>query len=117
MISKWEFVSLWCRFKGYWELAKRAKEIEIALREIYGETITEEWERYYGNRQKRRKLFQVPLAIFHVIDRSDFCIACKKSGMCCAYCEFGNKYGGCLENGSLFREFRRLCVEGVLWDL
>jgi len=41
--SKWEFIALWCLEHGEPLLAKKAMKIEEKLKEIYSNTLTEDW--------------------------------------------------------------------------
>ncbi len=105
-MSKWKFISLWCRFRGYWELAKMAKEIEDKLRELYGKTTTKDWEIDY-KRNKRLYWNGTPDTILSIINRSAYCPACENSKNC-HDCEFGNLYGACSNDDSLFAKFEDL---------
>jgi len=47
MESKWEYIARICYEKGMFESARIAEDIEKILKEIYGNTVTETWEKEY----------------------------------------------------------------------
>ncbi len=106
-ISNWQFISLWCRFRGYWNLAKFSKKIDNALKELYGNTATEKWKTYY--KRNKRELFNpfetTPAEILTIITCTSFNRACVESNGYCIDCKFSQKYGDCRNPNSLIRQF------------
>jgi len=115
MKSKWEWIEEKLRELGYSDLADMAKEIEQHLKEIYGNTVTEEWSRNY-------KLVNISydewstdrgrlLDICRVSDDRTYCVACDRarrkvgSWFCCNACEYGELYGRCSDKESEYDRF------------
>ena len=103
--SKWEFLPDECQKLGYDVSEGLAREIEVALVDLYGETLTEEWADEYediiagGCELTGSDL--VRIACWNGV-----CIACDRTGSGgCFDCDFGNKHGICKIYGSLFSDF------------
>ena len=103
--SKWEFIADECPKLGYDGSEGLAREIEVALLDLYGETVTDEWaDEYEGLIADDVEVTGDDLAMIACC--TGFCIACDRtsSGLCYD-CDFGNKHGMCKAHGSLFSDF------------
>lgn len=93
MRSKWEYIRDACRKLGYEEAAGIADEIEILLKEIYGDTKTIAWMRdYIGVKEKEPDYANIR----EFAGESIYCIGCMEEVDCeeCKFkkrtqCEFG----------------------------
>ena len=103
--SKWEFEADECMKLGYALSEGLARDIEAALLDLYGETVTEEWaDDYEGMIADDIEVTGDDLIRIACWD--GFCIACDRTGSGgCADCNFGNTYGMCKAPGSLFSDF------------
>jgi len=107
MMSKWEWIEKVCETQGYIESAKVARQIEDALKELYGKTKTRNLEAL-EEFQERNVLEDVDyFSICMFAADPGFCIGCEMTTTSgCSDCLFGREYGYC-NHESLYGEFRR----------
>ena len=101
MRSKWEYIRDACRELGYEEAAGIADEIEIMLKEIYGDTKTIAWMRDYIVMKEECLTGR---DIYILAGNPDYCIGCVED-VKCNNCRFAAYDGVCVSSGSLFQHF------------
>ena len=112
IMSKWEFIAYWLDKLGYKELAEKARKIENALKELYGNTVTDGWIESYNRYGKEMNyLYDVgntveALKLIRYVARSvSGCVACLEDKYC-DVCRFAIKYNAkCGEKGNPHHEF------------
>lgn len=114
--SKWEWISVKLKELGFDRLSEITTHIEKALKEIYGQTNTEDWvadfehiNEEYNKIYKRNKYKKIVYIGDLLLSSRKYCIACIKEKSC-SVCKFGQKCGFCSANGSLFDNFIELLL-------
>jgi len=106
MLSKWEWIAEKAREIGNDELAVVAEDIEKLLKEIYGDTITKQWEEDYHEIEWmwRRCIDEKDeiMLLRDVMLRGYYCIACVECNRICFNCSFARLAGRCSDDDSLF---------------
>lgn len=95
MMSKWQFISWWCWSKGYPKPAKLAFEIEKSLRNLYGNTITPEWEKDFKTLKREFASLDPVDFLFDIVNETEYCIACVTHNTNCKICKFAEIHGKC----------------------
>ena len=90
-------------------LPNKALEIDKALEDIYGKTVTpyfeEDLEKIEKTYNEIKKTSDKLKYIDEIARSVIYCIACCEHRRDCDSCLFAKKYGGCDENDSLFGKF------------
>jgi len=107
--SKWEFICLWCLENNQPILARKALEIDMTLREIYGNTLTEDWIHDFIIEYMSTNVNTE--ALCKIMSSKDYCIACVKE-LSCITCTFGEKYSICFVPKSLYHNFSKKIQKG-----
>ncbi len=91
------------------DLYTQAYDIEYALREIHGNTVTLEFKHCINRIEKSyecKNSLMSKLEYIQLIARDNiYCIACIESRYNCNNCKFAEMYGKCSENDSMYRKF------------